>query len=179
MNQRIEKLITSKDTTKVAKYFHVMDDLDSIRRSTTASLNKNESGEKISLKSMMPPHKVRTVELQYEEDEAAEVEWFGQVHRDDGGFCRPKNLVGKPSLQVQPERSPVVQSGHSSSIRLPCSTHCRMNNENSSTRVTLIGRMPWLHHIAIRSDARGWRKSAKIAEPEFTRTATSVYIKVE
>lgn len=72
-----------------------MDDLVSTRRSTASSLNKNESGEKISLKSMMPPHKGRTVELQYEEDEAAEAERFRQVHRDDGDFCRPKNLFGR------------------------------------------------------------------------------------
>ncbi|KAL8752495.1 MAG: hypothetical protein Q9199_005710 [Rusavskia elegans] len=74
----IENSITSEDTTKVAKYFQTMDDLDSISRSTTSSLNKNESGEKISLKSMMPSHKVRTAVLQYDEDEAAEAEWFGQ-----------------------------------------------------------------------------------------------------
>lgn len=51
-----------------------MDDLITIRRSTASLLVLNEAGQTLSLRTMMPVHEVKTVELTMNEEEAAEIE---------------------------------------------------------------------------------------------------------
>lgn len=49
-----------------------------IRRSTSSALDVDGAGEKLPMDSMMPMHKVQTVELVYREEEAIESQF---VHR--------------------------------------------------------------------------------------------------
>ena len=64
----------------IAKYYPYLDNLVSIRRSTASVLKTSEDGEDVSLKSMMPKHKVETVELKFNDEEAIEHQWFHRVH---------------------------------------------------------------------------------------------------
>ena len=77
--KRIEQLLNTGDVTKIAKYFHIMDELVSIRRSTASVLHVNDTGDTIELKTMMPPHTVKTVELNYTAEEATEAQWFHRL----------------------------------------------------------------------------------------------------
>lgn len=43
-----------------------MDELISVRRSTASVLKRNDAGDKVELKSMMPKHTVKTVNLEYD-----------------------------------------------------------------------------------------------------------------
>ena len=54
-----------------------MDELISIRRSTASVLPRDfEKTEFVELKTMMPKHIVKTVELEYKKEEAAEAQWL-------------------------------------------------------------------------------------------------------
>lgn len=77
--KRIEQLLNTGDVTKIAKYYHIMDELVSIRRSTASILKVNDKGDTIELKTMMPPHTVKTVELNYTAEEATEAQWFHRL----------------------------------------------------------------------------------------------------
>lgn len=50
-----------------------------IRRSTASILKINDH-ETVSMRSMIPSHEVRTVELTYQEEEAAESQWVHRAH---------------------------------------------------------------------------------------------------
>jgi len=80
MFYRIETLLNSQDPHKVSRYFHHMDDLLAIRRSTASTLQKDRYGNIISLRSMMPLHEYKTVELKYRPEEAAEMQWSHRAH---------------------------------------------------------------------------------------------------
>ena len=62
----MELLLLSDNVSHVSKYYHYLDELISIRRSTASVLRRNEDAETVDLKSMMPKHNVKTVELSYE-----------------------------------------------------------------------------------------------------------------
>jgi hypothetical protein len=68
------------DVTVISKYYRFMDELLMIRRSTSSLLRLNEAGDTISMLSIMPSHEVKTVELQYTQEEAAEMQWIHRVH---------------------------------------------------------------------------------------------------
>lgn len=75
----MEKLLVSENVTHIAKYYHYMDELLSVRRSTASVLKRNEEGDTVSLRSMMPKHHVRTVELSYDEEEETEAQWLHRL----------------------------------------------------------------------------------------------------
>ncbi|KAL8834745.1 MAG: hypothetical protein Q9170_003622 [Blastenia crenularia] len=77
---RIRALLDTRDVAEIAKFYHYLDDLVSIRRSTASVLHRAEGGEPIPLSTMMPKHQVKTVELEYDEDEGHEMQWF---HRNN------------------------------------------------------------------------------------------------
>ena len=77
---RIEKLLLTGDVNMISKFYHHMDELVSIRRSTASSLIRNESGDQISMKSMMPKHVVKTAELVYTNEEAVEAQFLHRYH---------------------------------------------------------------------------------------------------
>lgn len=61
-------------------YYHYVDELITIRRYTASFLKLNESEEIISLRSCTLIREVKTVELVFEEEEAAEVQWLRRMH---------------------------------------------------------------------------------------------------
>lgn len=79
-------LITSAG--KIFKYCGNMVKLITIHRSTASELTLNEAGETLSLRSMVPLHQVKTVELSYGEEEGAESQW---VHRAHARFAKPSS----------------------------------------------------------------------------------------
>lgn len=50
-----------------------------IHRSTASFLNLNQAGETISLRSIMPIHEVKTVELLNKPDEEIEFQWLHRL----------------------------------------------------------------------------------------------------
>lgn len=64
----------------ISKFYHYMDELVSIRRSTASVLIRNENGDQISMKSMMPKHTVKTAELVYTNEEAVEAQFLHRFH---------------------------------------------------------------------------------------------------
>ena len=77
---RIRVLLETGDVSLIAKYYHYLDLLISVRRSTASVLHAKENGEKIELKTMMPKHEVKTVELRYTDEEAIEHQWFHRIY---------------------------------------------------------------------------------------------------
>ncbi len=77
---RVEKLLLSEDVGLISQYYHFMDELVVIRRSTSSSLILNEIGDRISLRSIMPLHEVKTVDIVYREEEAVEAQWMHRIH---------------------------------------------------------------------------------------------------
>ena len=57
-----------------------MDELLTIRRSITLTLMRNAQGDMISMRSMIPVHEVKTVKLNYHEEEATEAQWVHWLH---------------------------------------------------------------------------------------------------
>ena len=78
--KRIQALLDTRDVSIISKYYHYLDELIAVRRSPASELVRNEKGEKIVLKSMMPRHEVKTVELSYEEEEEVEAQCFHRVY---------------------------------------------------------------------------------------------------
>ena len=76
---RIEALLSTGDSTVIAKFYHYMDELIMIRRSTASILKFNNDIE-IPMISMMPSHDVRTVQLSYTPEEAVEAQWVHRLH---------------------------------------------------------------------------------------------------
>lgn len=70
----MEELLLTGDVSEISKYYHVMDELISIRRSTASVLKRNDTGGIVELETMMPPHKVRTVDLSYNLKEETEAQ---------------------------------------------------------------------------------------------------------
>lgn len=70
----------------IARYYHHMDKLIMIRRSTSSTLKMNKKSDLLSLKSVMPTHKVKTVELFLRLEEKAEAQWIHRVHARFVGF---------------------------------------------------------------------------------------------
>ncbi|KAL8841352.1 MAG: hypothetical protein Q9170_000983 [Blastenia crenularia] len=77
---RIRTLFETQDVTKISEYYHYLDELVAVRRSTASELVRNETGEKVSLASMMPVHEVKTVELSYTEEEEVEAQVFHRIY---------------------------------------------------------------------------------------------------
>ena len=78
--KRIKQLLQTRDVSKLAKYFHYADDLASIRRSVASELLKNEHGETVSMREMMPRHQVLTVDLQWQREEGLEYQVVHRAH---------------------------------------------------------------------------------------------------
>ena len=57
-----------------------MDELISIRRSTASILLRNDNGDKVDMRSMMPTHEVKTAELLYTAEEAIEAQFLHRLH---------------------------------------------------------------------------------------------------
>lgn len=74
----IEKLLDTTDVNVIAEHYHHLEDLVMIRRTTGSKLrlNHKEDSPLVDLKSMMVPHSVFTVDLEYRSSEAAEAEWW-------------------------------------------------------------------------------------------------------
>lgn len=51
-----------------------------IRRSTSSDLILNEKGDRLSLRSCMPFHEVKTIEVEYRDEEDAEAQWVHRVY---------------------------------------------------------------------------------------------------
>ena len=77
---RIEKLLLRGEVNMISKYYKYMDELVSIRRSTASILIRNESGDQISMRSMMPKHVVKKAELTYSDKEAVEAQFLHGYH---------------------------------------------------------------------------------------------------
>ena len=78
--KRIQALLDTHDVSIISRYYHRLDELIAIRRSPASELVRNEKGERVSLKSMMPKHVVKTVELSYDEEEELEAQCFHRVY---------------------------------------------------------------------------------------------------
>ena len=78
--RRIQSLLDTRDVSIISRYYHHLDELIAIRRSLASELVRNEKGEKVSLKSMMPKHVVKTVELSYDDEEELEAQCFHRVY---------------------------------------------------------------------------------------------------
>ena len=78
--KRIQALLDTRDVSIISTYYHHLDELIAIRRSPASELVRNEKGEKVSLKSRMPKHVVKTVELPYDDDEELEAQCFHGVY---------------------------------------------------------------------------------------------------
>ena len=73
---RVLGITRSDDLNEIRNNFHYIDNLVSIRRSTASVLDRGDgAGGKISLQSIMPTHEVKTVEVDYAEDEKPEMQW--------------------------------------------------------------------------------------------------------
>ncbi len=57
-----------------------MDELVSIRQSTASVLQRNEEGETMDMKSMMPKHEVKIAELESTSEEAIEAQFLHRLH---------------------------------------------------------------------------------------------------
>ena len=77
---RVHALLDTGDVSIVSHYYHFVDELISVRRSPASELVRNEQGEKTSLRSMMPKHQVKTVELPYDEEEAVEAQCYHRIY---------------------------------------------------------------------------------------------------
>ncbi|MCJ1260140.1 hypothetical protein MMC24_007980 [Lignoscripta atroalba] len=73
--KRVEALLNTQDVGLIERYYHFMDELLTIRRSITLTLMRNAQGDMISMRSMIPVHEVKTVKLDYHEEEATEAQW--------------------------------------------------------------------------------------------------------
>lgn len=60
---RIRLLLDTQDVTEISRFYHYLDEIIAVRRSPASELGIKR-GDKLSLKSMMPKHDVKTVELQ-------------------------------------------------------------------------------------------------------------------
>jgi hypothetical protein len=69
----------TEDVSLISKFYHYMDELIMIRRSTASVLQFNDATT-VSMRSMIPHHEVRTVELTYTNEEAAESQWVHRLH---------------------------------------------------------------------------------------------------
>lgn len=78
--KRIHALLDTRDVSIISTYYHYLDELIAIRRSPASELIRNQKGEKVSLKSMMPKHVVKTVELSYDDEEELEAQCFHRVY---------------------------------------------------------------------------------------------------
>lgn len=76
---RIERLLLTGDISKISQYYHCMDELISIRRSTASILLRNDEGDKVDMRSMMPTHEVKTAELEYTDEEAIEAQFLHRL----------------------------------------------------------------------------------------------------
>lgn len=56
-----------------------MNELVSIRRSMASVLLRNDKGDKVDMRSMMPTHEVKTAELQYTDEEAIEAQFLHRL----------------------------------------------------------------------------------------------------
>jgi hypothetical protein len=74
----LEDLLKTQDYAKISKYYHYMDELAMIRRSTGSVLTYSDDRPPISLRKLMPVYEVKTAFLEYREEEAVEAQW---VHR--------------------------------------------------------------------------------------------------
>ena len=79
-NTRIEALLLTADVSKISRYYHFMDELVSIRRSTASILKQNEEGDTTSMRSMMPKRQVRNADLEYTAEEAVEAQFLHRSH---------------------------------------------------------------------------------------------------
>lgn len=77
---RIEALLLTGDVNKISRYYHFMDELISIRRSTASILTRNKEGDTTSMRSMMPKHQVKTADLEYNAEEAVEAQFLHRIH---------------------------------------------------------------------------------------------------
>jgi hypothetical protein len=57
-----------------------MSELIMIKRSTSSVLLRNSEGDTTSMRSMMPIHEVKTVELSYLPEEEVEAQWVHRAH---------------------------------------------------------------------------------------------------
>jgi hypothetical protein len=78
----ISALIRTGDHALIAKYYHHMEELVVLRRSTASLLPVDGRGKTISLAGMLTKHYTNTVNLEYKADEEVESQWR---HRDN---CR-------------------------------------------------------------------------------------------
>lgn len=59
----------------MSHYYHHIDELVSIRRSTASKIPRDyERTEFVDLRTIMPKHTVKTVKLEYRKEEAAEAQ---------------------------------------------------------------------------------------------------------
>jgi hypothetical protein len=68
---RIETLRLTENVQLISKFYHYMNELLMIRRSTASNFKLNDT-DFISMKSMISHHEVRIVELFYSDEEAVE-----------------------------------------------------------------------------------------------------------
>lgn len=77
---RIEALLLTGDVSMISHYYHLMNELISIRKSTASILTRNKEADTISLRSIMPKHQVKTADLEYNAEEAVEAQFLHRIH---------------------------------------------------------------------------------------------------
>ena len=65
--------------SEISIYYHYMDEIFMIHRSTASELTKNSGGENVSLRTIMRIHTVKTVEPEVQKEDAVEFQWFYQL----------------------------------------------------------------------------------------------------
>jgi hypothetical protein len=73
-------LLNTEDLPKIARNYHLYEDLIMIRRSVASELTLNESGDLISLQTMMPKCEIKTVVLTHRDEEETEAQWYHLMH---------------------------------------------------------------------------------------------------
>lgn len=73
-------LLNTEDLPKIARNYHLFEDLVMIQRSVASELTLNENGDLISLRTMMPNCEIKTVTLTHQQEEEMEAQWCHLVH---------------------------------------------------------------------------------------------------
>jgi hypothetical protein len=86
-SNRMKALLRTDNLATILDHYHHMDQLLMIRRSPASTLLVNSKGDSISMRSIMPLHEVKTVQLKYAPEEEVEHQW---VHRQHARYLSPR-----------------------------------------------------------------------------------------
>ena len=105
---RLEKLLETDDLALVQRYCPLAGNLITLRRSSASSL-RNPDGSLISLRSIMPIHEVKTVELAFREEESVEYQWAHRAYARSYVNAVTRFKDSKTRLMTTGESFPIIK----------------------------------------------------------------------